>query len=62
MKAAKILAGTLGVCITMPIWFYLLYRILLAIHATEVMWLLYWVYVPVAAFVNILYKIVEQTD
>ena len=55
----KILAATLMVFCTAPIWFYLLYQILVRVEASEVMWLLYWVYVPVQFFVSLVVKMME---
>ena len=45
--------------IVAPIWYYLLYRILGAVGATNVMWLLFWIYVPVAAVTTVVWKIAE---
>ncbi len=59
MKAAKIIAGILGVFVVMPIWYYLVYQLLVRTNATELMWFLYWVYLPVGIFVAILNKVVE---
>ena len=36
----------IAVLISSPIWFYLIYRILESIQASELMWFLFWVYVP----------------
>ena len=33
--------------VTQPIWYYLLYKILQAVEASDLMWFLYWVYFPV---------------
>jgi hypothetical protein len=55
----KIIAMILTVFVTMPIWYFLLYRILTAVGATELMWFLYWVYIPVAIVSMIIAKIVE---
>ncbi len=48
MNKVKILAGILALFITLPIWFYLLHEILETVKATELMWFLYWVYLPVS--------------
>lgn len=44
-------ALTLRAFLTLPIWFYLVYKILLAVDATELMWFLFWVYVPTSLLV-----------
>ena len=33
--------------VTQPIWYYLLYKILQAVEASDLMWFLFWVYLPV---------------
>ena len=50
-------AGLLSLFIILPIWYFLLYRILEAVNATELMWFLYWVYLPVSVFASILIKL-----
>lgn len=61
MKKALII---IGACLTtfvyLPIWYYLLYKILLMINATELMWFLFWIYIPVGLFVGIISKITEM--
>jgi hypothetical protein len=48
------------VFITAPIWYYLLYQVLVRVEATELMWFLYWIYVPVSLLLAILLRIVEK--
>lgn len=62
MNALKIINGLLALFIVMPIWYYLLYKVLQGVNATDVMWLLYWVYVPVGLFVHLLTKIAEGAE
>jgi hypothetical protein len=56
----KKVAGLLALFVTLPIWFFLLYRILSAINATELTWFLYWIYVPASVLVNSLTKLAEE--
>lgn len=56
MKKAQIVSLMVSVFVTMPIWYFLLYRILLAIAASELMWFLYWIYIPAGLFASILAK------
>lgn len=42
-----IIAGVATILVVMPIWYYLLYSVLVRVNASELMWFLYWVYVPV---------------
>lgn len=50
----------LGLLVVLPIWYYLLYVILVAINATNLTWFLFWVYVPVGMFVAVLSKLYEK--
>lgn len=47
MKKLKVIRGLLAVFIGLPIWFYLVYQILERVNASELMWFLFWVYMPV---------------
>jgi len=50
-------AGVLSLFIVMPIWFFLLYRILDAVNAAELTWFLYWIYIPAAVLASVLVKL-----
>ena len=56
----KAIAGLLALFVTLPIWFFLLHRILEAVNANELMWFLYWAYVPASILVNILAKLAKD--
>lgn len=56
----KNIPGLLALFVTIPIWFFLLHRILEAVNASELMWFLYWVYVPASLLVNLVAKLVEK--
>ena len=53
------LLGVLAIFITTPIWYYLLYEILVYIHASQLMWFLFWVYLPVSIFVAVVAETVK---
>lgn len=55
----KATAGILAIFISIPIWFFLLYKILEFVNATDLMWFLYWIYVPVTLTVHIISKLAE---
>lgn len=57
----KAIGGFLALFVTVPIWFCLLYQILEAVHATLLMWVLYWVYVPAETLVNHILKVYEES-
>lgn len=54
----------IGIILTLslaaPIWFWLLYQILERVNASELMWFLYWVYLPVALLASTLIKAAED--
>lgn len=57
MNKAKAVAAILALFVALPIWFYLLYRILELVQATELMWFLYWVYLPVNMLITTIVKL-----
>lgn len=62
MSKAKVFATLLAMFISLPIWFYLLYKILEAVQASELMWFLYWVYLPASIFITLVVKLSSEDD
>lgn len=60
MRISKIIAGLLSLFLSLPIWIYLQYKVLVIIGATELMWFLFWIYVPVTILSLMLAKLVED--
>lgn len=60
MKALSVIAGLATLFVTLPIWYYLLYQVLSKVQATELMWFLFWVYVPVNLFVMAAMKVAQS--
>ena len=60
MKKIQFIVGLIGVFVSLPIWFYLLYQILVRVQATELMFFLFWVYVPVSFIVVFLTKAINN--
>ena len=56
MKALKIVAIILSICVTMPIYYYLMYKVLIAIGASELMMFLFWTYLPISIIISIIIK------
>lgn len=56
----KILHALLVLCVTMPIWYYLVYQILVRVDASELMWFLFWVYVPAGLIAGVISKLTED--
>ena len=59
-KKLIVILGVLGGLVVMPIWWYLLYKILITVEATELMWFLFWIYVPVGVVIHTLTQIVRN--
>jgi hypothetical protein len=53
----KTVAGLIALLVTLPIWFYLVYKILEAINASELMWFLFWVYLPTTVLASVLARL-----
>jgi ABC-type multidrug transport system permease subunit len=62
MKALKVIWGLVSVMVIGPIWYYLLYKILQAVDASELMWFLYWIYLPTAFFMGVLNSIISNSN
>ena len=60
MNKAMAINGILAIFFVTPIWFYLMYQILVRVNATELMFFLFWIYVPVSIIVQIISKITEM--
>lgn len=43
----------------MPLWFYMLYRVLTSAHADELTWFIFWLYLPVSFVGLILGGVIE---
>ena len=57
MKKESTISLLLTVFCVAPIWFYLLYKILTFCQATDLMWFLYWVYIPAGILSHIFAKL-----
>jgi hypothetical protein len=42
----KAMGAFLGLLVSMPIWFFLIYEILTSVNAGELAWFLYYAYIP----------------
>jgi hypothetical protein len=61
VKATTVIGGLIALFVHLPIWYYLVYQILVRVEASELMWFLYWIYVPAGLFVATATKIAEAT-
>ncbi len=57
----KTIMAILSVLIVAPIWFYLLYCILVRVEASELMWFLFWIYIPVAVMVAVMRELIKES-
>ena len=46
------LFGGLRILVISPIWYYLIYSILRLVQATDIMWFLFWIYLPVGVVIS----------
>jgi len=60
MKKMKLIGGIMAALIAMPIWFYLLYQILVRVEASELMWFLYWIFVPASFVMSMISRLTED--
>lgn len=62
MKAFKTFAAIVALGVSLPIWYILVYKMLAMMHATDGMWILYWIYLPAGILVSIIMKICELAE
>ncbi len=55
-----IISLIITLCIVMPMWYFLLYSILKAIEVDRLVWFIFWVYIPVSIFTNILGEVAKH--
>ena len=60
MKAAKLIVVLLTVFVSAPIWYYLLYKILVSVNASELMMFLYWIYTPAGLLIAIIRHVIDS--
>lgn len=56
---STLVSAVLSIFVVLPIWLFLLYQILVKIQASELMWFLYWVYIPAVVAVNFLAQLAK---
>lgn len=60
MTKSKTIGILLTLFVVLPIWFFLLYSILESVNASELMWFLYWIYVPAILLCSAIAKIAGE--
>lgn len=50
VKPLQKISTLLGIVIVLPIWYYLLYKLLVATNASELQFFLFWIYLPISLF------------
>lgn len=58
----KVLASALTILLTLPIWLLLVYQILVRVEASELMWFLYWAYLPASFVAQFLFRLADIED
>ena len=56
----RAIAALLGLCVVLPIWYFLLYQILVRVNASELMFFLFWAYLPVSALVQTILQLTKE--
>jgi len=59
MKSAKLIGVIIGL-LYLPLMFYLWYLLLIHINATELMWFVWIIGIPIAVIIHIIEKIIEE--
>lgn len=58
----KYVSGIISTLIVMPIWYYLFYKILVAIEASELMFFLYWIYLPAGILIKVIDTVIRESE
>jgi hypothetical protein len=56
----RLISAFVTLCFYLPVWFFLVYQILVRVQATELMWLCFWIYVCAGFFVAIVAKFTKE--
>lgn len=62
MKVAAAIAGLFSALLVLPIAFYLQYKMLTLVPATELMWFLFWIYVPLSFLIHFIANVLCAKD
>lgn len=62
VSTPRIIAFIIWFFVTAPIWYYLFYKILVAVNASELMFFLYWIYMPSAIIGGIIVKLSDEGE
>jgi hypothetical protein len=57
----KTVSSLLALFVTLPIWYYLLYQILVRVNASELMFFLFWIYLPASIFMQALSMVASHS-
>ncbi len=58
----RVFSAVITIFMVMPIWFYLLYKILVAINASDLMWFLYIAYLPAVLIAMCISAILRESE
>lgn len=56
----KVAIFIIRVCIMLPIFMWLMYQVFRRVEATELMWFLYWTYIPLAIVSGVVAAAIEN--
>lgn len=59
-KETRFGIGCIGLLITLPMWYAIMFGVMKAADAPDWVWLLYWIYVPLGLLIRVLGEYVEK--
>jgi hypothetical protein len=62
MKAVKLIVGLITIFVQLPIWWFLIYSILNAIHPDRLVWFMFFTYIPIQFLMAIITTIIEKSE
>lgn len=62
MKAVNVFIAVLGILVALPVQFYLGWLLYNHVHATELMWFLWWMLVPLNVLVQVASAVAKATS
>jgi hypothetical protein len=60
MGKLKVVNGLLAVFVTLPLWLGIMYKVLETIEASELLWFMFWIYVPVSVLVSGISRLLDN--
>lgn len=62
MNGLKLYVGIVSMCVTFPLWLYVMYSLLKAADVNETAWLAFWVYLPVSILLGLAARVIDAKE